>query len=144
MASASPLRRCLWLLLLVAALSVRGLTPDGWMTMRTADGGIALMPCDGMAPASSSSPAMSGHHMMGHTMAAHHGDDHHKQDHSNRADHPCAFAGIAALDGAPPPLALAAPIAPDSTPPALARFDILPGRGLAAPPPPATGPPALA
>jgi hypothetical protein len=136
MTSASPLHRYLWLLLLVAALSVRGLTPDGWMTMKAADGGIALMPCDGMAPTAPMKMTMA--------MPGHHGDDHQQQDHSNRADHPCAFAGIAALDGAPPPMALAAPIPPEGDLPALIAFDIVPGRGLAAPPPPATGPPALA
>ncbi|MBN8806673.1 MAG: hypothetical protein J0I47_00325 [Sphingomonas sp.] len=138
MAAAWSLRRYVWLVLLIAALSVRALTPQGYMTMAAANGGIALMPCDGAMPA----PTTSGQ-PMAMPMAGHHDGNHHKQDHGSRADHPCAFAGIAALDMAPP-LAIAIPLRRDTAPALAATLAMLPGRGLAAPPPPATGPPALA
>ena len=44
-------RRFVWLVLLVGILAARGLTPDGWMPVANAAGGIEFTLCDGMAPA---------------------------------------------------------------------------------------------
>jgi hypothetical protein len=59
----------------------------------------------------------------------------------SKPDAPCAFAGHGVVAAAPVAALLASPIALPSAPPALARFDLAPGRGLAAPPPPSQGPP---
>lgn len=130
------LRRFAWLTLLVCVLVGRGISPDGWMPGKTAAGAFAIVACDGMQPAEPMPMAMG--------MAMDHGVAHHAPDKSQSIGHPCAFAGIGLADAPPPPLAIAAPLAPYTTPAPLVAAAIVPGRGLAAPPPPATGPPALA
>lgn len=130
--AASPARRFAWLMLLVAALFARGLAPEGWMPTAGAATGIRWMPCDGMGGARMPATAADGK------------TGHHKSDHGGHGDHPCAFAGVAVVDTATPPLALAPPVRIASPLPPPAAFDRFPGRGLAAPPPPATGPPARA
>jgi hypothetical protein len=125
-------RRLAWLVLLVAVLLARGLTPDGWMPVASASGGIELAVCNGLGPED-------------RMVLTPDGKIQRKAPAQGQAgDHPCAFAGIGIAD-TPPPVAIAAmPIdRAASLPPALAAAT-MPGRGLAAPPPPATGPPALA
>lgn len=130
--SASLRRRLTWLMLLVGVLLARGLTPEGWMPVASAAGGIQFTLCPGAGPA----------HVM--TMTAD-GKMHHKPAGKGQAaDHPCAFAGVAMADPQPPLPVVSAPIRPDSIAPQIPVATIIPGRGLAAPPPPATGPPALA
>lgn len=53
----------------------------------------------------------------------------------------CPFAGHAVVVTAPPPLAVAAPVAFAEAVPPARPYLVFPGRGLAAPPPPAIGPP---
>ena len=110
--------------LAVLALIVQALTPPGFMVARQ-DGHAAIVICTGHGPASSLSD------LLGHPGNAP----------QSRHDAPCAFAGLA-LGAAPPlmsmilrPVSLATEVA------LIARFDLIPGRGLAAPPPPSQGPP---
>ncbi len=67
--------------------------PVGFMPV-VADGGVQLVVCDGMAPAS---PSVAVHAMRGH----HH---HHGHDGPVKSDAPCPFAGLTApvLGGADP------------------------------------------
>ena len=129
-------RRFVWLALLVGVLIARGLTPDGWMPVANAAGGIKFTICTGMGPADTT---------MSMSMSMAHGKMHHKAPAKGRAsDHPCAFAGIGLADNTRPPTTIAAPFfKPPSAAPAIERLVAAPGRGLAAPPPPATGPPTL-
>ncbi|MFA6124166.1 MAG: hypothetical protein WCS75_02600 [Sphingomonas sp.] len=130
----SNLYRACAVALLLCALAVRVLVPQGFMWSTGADGTPTMVICSGFGPM----PAMPG-------MAAdmqHHGGGHHNDGQS--ADHPCAFAAAStALD-------LATEIHPVSTPldhsdvPTLLYIFARPGLGLAAPPPPKTGPPTLA
>ncbi len=132
------LSRFAWLVLVVGVLATRGLTPDGWMPVAKASGGIEFVLCDGMGPAEPA-PAAS----MPMPMA--HGKMHHEAPAKGQAaDHPCAFAGIGLADATPPLPAIVAPLRPTRAAPLVDRAVSAPGRGLAAPPPPATGPPALA
>ncbi|MDB5678655.1 hypothetical protein [Sphingomonas bacterium] len=130
--SALPRHRFAWLMLLVGALLVRGLAPEGWMPVANAAGGIEIALCNGHGPDD----------VMVLTFD---GKLHRKAPANGQAgDHPCAFAGVGIADAPPPLPAILAPartftVAPDR--PAAAT---VPGRGLAAPPPPATGPPTLA
>ena len=107
--------------LLILALALRLLAPEGWMP--AADGGLML------CPGASAPMAMGGHYG--------------SRDHpAQAADHPCAFGQVATA--APPP----APVAWFPPPPGpitaiIQRVAVTIGRGLAAPPPPATGPPAF-
>jgi len=118
-------------MLLVGVLLARGLTPDGWMPVANASGGIEFALCPGTMPADTGMP-----------MA--HGKMHHKAPAKGQTgDHPCAFAGIGLADASPPMPAIVAPWRPALSTPAIDRAVTMPGRGLAAPPPPATGPPAL-
>lgn len=130
MSVALPARRFAWVLLIAAALFARGLAPDGWMPSAKAAGQFELMLCSGMG----GTP----------TVAAGHGHSHHPGDHDGGGSHPCAFAGVAVADTAPPPLVITPPIRLERPRAPATAFDVLPGRGLAAPPPPATGPPARA
>lgn len=125
-------RRLAWLVLLVAVLLARGLTPDGWMPVASASGGIELAVCNGLGPED-------------RMVLTADGKIQHKAPAKGQAgDHPCAFAGIGIVD-TPPPVALAVPPAFEAdAQPSAALAVTAPGRGLAAPPPPATGPPALA
>lgn len=136
MALATPLRdsrrRLIWLALLVVALLGRGLAPEGWMTTASAAGGIEVTWCDGQGPM----PVM---------VMATDGTLHKKVPaKSPMSDHPCAFAGMAVADTAPPPVTVVLPAALRSDVPPTSEQSAIPGRGLAAPPPPSTGPPALA
>lgn len=131
--TAALLSRFVWLMLVVGVLIARGLTPDGWMPVAKASGGIEFALCDGMGPAQPTA-----------TMSMAHGKMHHKAPAKGQAgDHPCAFAGIGLADATPPVPAIVAPLRPVLAAPAIDRAVAAPGRGLAAPPPPATGPPAL-
>ncbi len=124
-------RRLVWLMLLVGVLATRGLTPDGWMPVASADGGLVIAVCDGHGP--------------GQTITVPLGKAHHDAPAKGQVgDHPCAFAGIGIADAAPPLPTVIAPLRPAATAPAIRRTVAAPGHGLAAPPPPATGPPALA
>ena len=125
-------RRFVWLVLLVGVLFARGLTPEGWMPVANAAGGIDFTLCTGMGPVEAKMP-----------MA--HGKMHHKMPAKGQPGaHPCAFAGLGLADAIPPLPAIVAPLRPAIVVASIARVVAAPGRGLAAPPPPATGPPALA
>lgn len=126
----APARRLALLTLLVAALFARGFAPEGWMPGRSASGGLELTLCNGMG---------------GDTVVVTSDGriEHKKADH-DRADHPCAFAGLGIADTAPPTVALDAPSPALAAPSAIFAISVAPGRGLAAPPPPPTGPPAFA
>jgi hypothetical protein len=129
----SPLRRRFgWLMLLVGALLVRGLAPEGWMPVANAGGGIEIALCNGHGP----------NDVMVLTFD---GKLHHKAPADKQGDdHPCAFAGVG-MANAPPLLpAIVARDGTNTVAPALPAATTIPGRGLAAPPPPATGPPTLA
>lgn len=130
--SSSLRHRFGWLMLLVAALLVRGLAPEGWMPVANAAGGIEIALCNGTGP--------------GDVMVlTHDGQLHHKAPTNGQGgDHPCAFAGVGIADAPPLLPAVVAPVRADAAASGLAAAAITPGRGLAAPPPPATGPPALA
>ncbi|MES2097446.1 MAG: DUF2946 family protein [Pseudomonadota bacterium] len=124
-------RRLIWLALLVVALLGRGLAPEGWMTAANAAGGIDVTICDGHGPM----PVM---------VMAPDGSLHKKVPaKSPMGDHPCAFAGMAVANTAPPPTPIELPPAPGTGAPLVREPNATPGRGLAAPPPPSTGPPAL-
>ncbi|THD34787.1 MAG: hypothetical protein E7773_14080 [Sphingomonas sp.] len=130
--SPSPARRFAWLMLLVGVLLARGLTPEGWMPVAGAAGGIEIALCNGMGPDDT-------------MVLTPDGKLHHKAPANGQSgDHPCAFAGLGIADAAPPVPVIVAPPSPVDAAPALAKIIATPGRGLAAPPPPATGPPALA
>ena len=128
---ASRHRRFAWLMLLVGALLAHCLTPDGWMPVANADGGIVVAICDGHGPGANITIPLG---------KAHHKDPVNGQG----SDHPCAFSGIGIADAAPPLPVAAAPQRSVIALPGLPDAVAAPGRGLAAPPPPATGPPALA
>lgn len=123
--------RFAWLMLLVGVLLARGLTPDGWMPVTSADGGLVIAVCNG--------------HGAGATITIPTGKSHDKVPAKGQTgDHPCVFSGNGIADAAPPLLTIVAPLRPATATPAIQRVVSAPGRGLAAPPPPATGPPALA
>jgi len=125
-------RRFGWLLLLVAALLVRSIAPEGWMPVVNAAGGIEITVCNGTGP----DDAM---------VLSPDGKLHHKGPGKNQSgDHACAFSGLGIADAPPTLVALSAPIFAPGAAPTLDPIDAFPGRGLAAPPPPATGPPSLA
>jgi hypothetical protein len=122
------------LAVIVCALALRMLVPQGWMPVSDAHG-VRITLCTGSGPMDMArTMSMPG-------MAMHHGKTGHDQ---SQPDHPCAFAGLG--------LALAEPTLPALALPPLARIEALAlrpltiaiGRGLAAPPPPSTGPPLLA
>ncbi len=128
------LSRLVWLMLLVGVLCARGVTPDGWMPVAKASGGIEFALCDGMGPIA---PATS--------MPMAHGKMHHEAPAKGQAgDHPCTGAGINLADTTLRLPVIAAPLRPTPAVPVVESAVSVPGRGLAAPPPPATGPPALA
>ncbi len=88
-------------LLLAGVLALRMLVPAGYMIAAT-PGGWAVTLCSGMAPAGHAMAAMPG-------MAAHHAGE--RPPEHDRAEMPCAFAGLAApalAGGADPVLMLAA------------------------------------
>ncbi len=125
-------RRLAWLVLLVALLLARGLTPDGWMPVASASGGIELAVCNGLG--SEDRMVLTADGKIQHKAPAK----------GQASDHPCAFAGIGIADTPPPVATATMPIVrAGRLPPALPAA-AMPGRGLAAPPPPSTGPPALA
>ena len=130
--STTPLRRRFaWLMLLVGVLLARGLAPEGWMPVASADGGLVIAICNGHGP--------------GATITIPTGKAHDKTPAKGQTgDHPCVFSGTGIADAPPPLPAIAAPLRLAATLPARHRVVSAPGRGLAAPPPPATGPPALA
>jgi hypothetical protein len=129
--SPSPARRFAWLMLLVGVLLARGVTPEGWMPVAGAAGGIEIALCNGHGPDDA-------------LVLTPDGKLHHKAPANGQSgDHPCAFAGVGTAD-APPVPAIVAPASHSHAPQVLADTATIPGRGLAAPPPPATGPPALA
>lgn len=118
----SPTFLCL---LLAAALFVRALLPQGYMPERSADGGIAVALCgsDGiwLIPLTEEAPEGKG----------------------QRADQPCAFAGLSAAAGPPhgvPGLAPRAPVAPVYAERSVSHPTHRTVRFL----PPATGPPLAA
>lgn len=130
------LSRFAWLVLVVGVLAARGLTPEGWMPVAKASGGIEFVLCDGMGPVE---PTKS----MSMPMA--HGKMHHKAPAKGQSDnHPCTGAGINLADATPPLPGVVAPLRPTAAAPVIEQIVTAPGRGLAAPPPPATGPPTLA
>lgn len=125
-------RRFGWLLLVVAALLVRSIAPEGWMPVVNAAGGIEITVCNGTGP----DDAM---------VLSPDGKLHHKAPAQGQSgDHGCAFSGLGIADAPPALVALATPEVTTDAPPALDPLRVAPGRGLAAPPPPATGPPSLA
>ena len=110
--------------LAVLALLLQGLTPPGIMVAR--QGGRAeIVLCTGHGPVRSLDD------LAGHPAKAP----------KSRPDAPCAYAVHGAVTAPPVIAQIAAPILPPSPPPAGARLDLAPGRGLAAPPPPSQGPP---
>ncbi len=130
-------QRVLLALLLLGALAVRMVVPQGYMWSTGARGSPEMVFCSGMATPALVTP------LAAHAMAAQHESD--RRDHDGKTvEHPCAFAAAsAAVDLAAavhPATTLAVAVA---TPVILHRF-VRPGLGLAAPPPPKTGPPASA
>jgi hypothetical protein len=125
-------RRLIWVALLVVALLGRALAPAGWMPVANAAGGFEVTLCDGQGPM----PVM---------VMTSDGTLHKKVPaRAPTGDHPCAFAGMAVADTAPPMVEAAAPSPAKNAEAPASPSVAVPGRGLASPPPPATGPPALA
>jgi hypothetical protein len=126
--------RRLLLALFAFALFVRAFVPEGWMPMTSADGGIGLMICSGMAPDTPMAMAMDGH-----------GDVHKQRPARDQSgDHPCAFAGIGLAHATAPELLAPEPLRTDFVEHRLPETLAAIGHGLAAPPPPQTGPPLTA
>lgn len=111
-----------WLVLALLAVSLRILTPSGYMLAPDSPSGYALCTSQGIQepdPESGGTDSPSG-----------------------MKDAPCAFAGIGAVDVPPISPGVASPIGDLSRPGVYALQETLrPGLGLAAPPPPSTGPP---
>ena len=122
--------------LLLCALAMRVVVPQGFMWDTAADGSRAMVLCSGMGK-EALTPIIAA------ALAAQHRSD--QRDHDGKTtDHPCAFAAASlavGLAGGVYPIAVR--LHRTDAPPA---FDIFarPGLGLAAPPPPKTGPPAFA
>lgn len=95
MMRSSPLRLA-WLVALLCAVSLRLLTPPGWMPNLDgrAAGPLVICTGDGVQPAPPADPASHAHDKRGHEV--------------------CAFAGYA-LDAAPHAAALVAPLASPQT-----------------------------
>lgn len=124
-------RRFGWLLLVVALLAIRSVSPEGWMPVAGESGGVEITVCNGQGPGDA-------------MVLSNDGTLKHKAPAKGQAgDHPCVFAGIG-VASAPPAVALPVPVRAAAEAAPAARAETIPGRGLAAPPPPATGPPALA
>lgn len=111
-----------WLVLALLAVTLRVLTPSGYMLAPDSPSGYALCTSQGIQepdPGSGETDATKG--MKGA---------------------PCAFAGIGAVDVPPVSPGVSSPIGDQSRPGVYALQETLrPGLGLAAPPPPSTGPP---
>jgi hypothetical protein len=110
--------------LALLALLLQGATPAGFMLAR-ADGRATIVICTGHGAAYSLAD------LAGRPA---------KQPQS-KPDAPCAFAGHGVAASPPIAALIASPIGRPGAPPAAARFDLTPGRGLAAPPPPSQAPP---
>lgn len=126
MRSGSGRHKVLALAVLVCALAMRLLVPQGWMPISDSHG-FRFTLCSGTGPMEMSA-AMPG-------MASHHDKSGHDRP---MQDHPNAFANLGLTLIEPTfvaPLLMAA-VALDPKP-----LTVAIGRGLAAPPPPATGPP---
>lgn len=125
------LRRRWALLLVLCALAMRMVVPQGFMWAADSGGVARIVICSGTMPAA----------MPGLNATRPHDD---QRDHGGQeADHPCAFAAAASLDlASDPPRAI--PHAPRADAPVALHLFARPGLGLAAPPPPKTGPPAFA
>lgn len=121
------LPRGLLLCVLLGALMLRVIVPQGWMPIATGTG-WHIAPCSGTGPMEMAAD----HHRAGHQAPAHPDGD---------GGHGCAFASLALALHEPPLPSLAPP--PPPAPLIAARISpaVGIGRGLAAPPPPATGPP---
>lgn len=123
------------LALIVCALLLRVVVPQGWMPERTTDGWRITI-CTGTAPMQMDMPAAMA--------AAMKGDLHTPPDRGRgHNDHPCAFAGCAAALSEPTLPAVILPKAAIAAWLTGSAMHVAIGRGLAAPPPPATGPPPL-
>ncbi|KQX20892.1 MULTISPECIES: hypothetical protein [unclassified Sphingomonas] len=110
----------------VAALFMRLLVPAGWMP--ASERGLAITLCTGTG---AQQAWVDGQ-----------GKIHKGKPGEGRADHPCVFAGFAALLDLPSAIDLPAGPQPFATAlPVFAGTAVAIGRGLAAPPPPSTGPP---
>lgn len=110
----------------VAALFMRLLVPAGWMP--ASERGLAITLCTGTG---AQQAWVDGQ-----------GKIHKGKPGEGQADHPCVFAGVAALLDLPSGIDLpAAPLVFAAAPPLFAGTVVAIGHGLAAPPPPSTGPP---
>ena len=94
----------LWTLLL-AALLLRALVPQGWMPDSNA-GGFAIRICDGAGALVLPDPTPE--------MGAHHGGHHGQHDdrHGDIGHEQCSFAGLSAPMASPPPALEVPPLAP--------------------------------
>ncbi len=134
--------------LVALALAVRALLPAGWMP--AGDGSLRLAMCNGPAP-SVTLAEIAQHRADGAPLSV--ALARAAWDRSEgkapplpapAPDHPCAFAGAAAVADLTTTPMLDVPVFA-AVPPTVARLrDVVAGRGLPAPPPPATGPPILA
>ncbi|WP_232476273.1 hypothetical protein [Flavisphingomonas formosensis] len=120
------------LALIICALLMRMLVPQGWMPVDTADG-LRITICTGAGPVQIELPRQS---------AASDGTHHRTGDQGHgAAEMPCAFSGLALALDTPSLPGFVAPIVTLLPWLAGAPGFVTIGRGLAAPPPPATGPP---
>lgn len=117
------------LLLLLTALLVRAVVPNGWMVAAT-PGGAVMALCSGRMPPPDA-PRIA-------VPQAPMPDEDARSD-----DQPCAFAALGPADRPAAAPALP-PVRPRSVAHARRVLHVAVGRGLAAPPPPARGPPAFA
>jgi len=116
--------------LIVCALLLRVIVPQGWMPSLDHSGTIKIEMCSGLANHEAAITLNVGGHK------ADPSDQHHQ-------DHVCPFAGLsAAFDNARLPT-LEAPFRHTHASLPLSFGIVFIGRGLAAPPPPSTGPPTL-
>jgi len=115
------------LALIVFALLMRVLVPAGWMP--ASERGLMITLCTGTGAQQA---------WMDERGTLHEG-----KPGEGQADHPCVFAGFAALLDLPSSAGvLDAPRLTAPVLPALVATAVAIGHGLAAPPPPSTGPPA--
>ncbi|GGO97013.1 hypothetical protein GCM10011329_24870 [Stakelama pacifica] len=136
----SGMMRAAWMAAAWLALVYAVLVPQGFMTVRGADGGVQIVLCSGSGPLSlAQSTAHHGGAMM---HGGHHGGG--KQHDGAQHDRRCPFAGHAApATPGEPDLALAPPVAAYAALPSPPIADLVPGRGMPAPPPPSRAPPMI-
>ena len=123
--------------LLLFAIAIRVVVPQGYMWAIGADGSPEMVSCSGVVASQTLSPLAAA------ALAAQHRSD--ERDHPGKtAEHPCAFAATSATVDLATVLHPVPPMLATTDAPVPLRPFVQPGRGLAAPPPPKTGPPALA